>query len=73
MDRLVTEANTFALVSHQFWGTFAILQAKFSSVDFDYAAYAHVKWGEYYKRKDEFLAAAASLACEPSRRQAWAV
>lgn len=34
------------------------LQAKWSSIDFDYLAYAQLRWGEYYRRRDEFLAAA---------------
>ena len=27
VDRAVTEANVFALASHQYWGTWALLQA----------------------------------------------
>jgi hypothetical protein len=38
--------------------THPLLQAKWSSIDFDYLAYAKLKWDEYHKRKEEFLAAA---------------
>lgn len=31
-------------------------QAKWSKIDFDYLQYAQLRWGEYFKRKDEFLA-----------------
>ena len=67
VERLVTEANAFALMSHQFWGTFAILQAKYSSVDFEYAEYAAIRWKEYFRRKDEFLADGAQLREHESR------
>lgn len=39
-----------------------LLQAKWSKIDFDYLQYAQLRWGEYFRRKDEFLSAAARLA-----------
>jgi ethanolamine kinase len=53
----VREANVYALSSHMFWGAWAILQAAWSDIDFDYFEYAGLRWGEYYKRRDEFLGA----------------
>ena len=53
--KAVVEANAFALASHQFWGVWAILQAKYSPIDFDYMEYSALRWGEYHKRKTEFL------------------
>lgn len=56
VDAAVVEANVFALASHMFWGVWAILQVKYSAVDFDYASYGQHRWAEYHRRKDEFLA-----------------
>jgi ethanolamine kinase len=53
----VREANVYALSSHMFWGAWAFLQAAWSDIDFDYLEYAGLRWGEYYKRRDEFLGA----------------
>ena len=49
------EANVFALAAHLYWAAWAILQAKWSSIDFDYIEYASLRLGEYYKRKNEFI------------------
>ena len=57
IQKAVVEANAFALAAHQFWGVWAILQAKYSPIDFDYVEYWALRWGEYHKRKDAFLAA----------------
>jgi hypothetical protein len=32
-----------------------VLQAKWSSIDFDYLGYAKLRWAEYRRRKPEFL------------------
>lgn len=37
-------------------------QAKWSKIDFNYLEYAGVRWGEYHRRKAEFLARAAAAA-----------
>lgn len=37
-------------------------QAKWSKIDFDYLQYAALRWGEYHRRKAEFLSAALALA-----------
>ena len=42
------------------------LQAKWSSIDFDYLAYSQLRWGEYRRRKDEFLAQALAAFASPS-------
>ncbi|KAL4433561.1 hypothetical protein ABPG75_000002 [Micractinium tetrahymenae] len=59
LARCVAEANVFALAAHQYWGTWSLLQANWSSIDFDYLGYAQLRWGEYHRRKEEFLAEAA--------------
>ena len=51
----VAEANFFALVSHQYWGVWAVIQACYSPIDFDYFNYSKLRWGEYHRRKQEFM------------------
>lgn len=61
VQRGVAEANVFSLASHMYWGTWALMQARWSSIDFDYMGYAALRWGEYRRRRDEFLSQAASV------------
>jgi len=58
----VAEANVYSLAAHQYWGTWAFMQARWSQIDFDYIDYANRRWGEYRRRKDEFLAEAQQAA-----------
>ncbi len=55
VERAVAEANVFALASHQFWGVWAFFQAAYSAIDFDYLAYADLRWSEFRRRKEDFL------------------
>lgn len=55
VQQLVREGNIFALVSHQFWGVWCLIQARYSAIDFDYMEYCSVRWSEYHKRKYGFL------------------
>jgi ethanolamine kinase len=52
---LYKQVNKFALVSHFFWGSWSLVQASISKIDFDFITYARQRFDEYYKRKDEFL------------------
>ena len=54
VQQLITEGNVFALVSHQFWGVWSLIQARYSAIDFDYMEYSSIRWNEYHKRKAEF-------------------
>ena len=49
------EANAFALVAHQYWGVWALIQARYSPIRFDYINYSSLRWKEYHNRKAEFL------------------
>lgn len=53
--QVVREANVFALAAHLYWGAWSMLQATWSSIDFDYMSYAKLRVDEYYKRKQDFL------------------
>eukprot|EP00899_Mesostigma_viride_P016114 jgi/Mesvir1/24503/Mv21851-RA.1 len=55
IDSLVLEANCFGLVSHMFWGLWAIGQAAISEIDFDYLGYSTRRWDAYFCRKDLVL------------------
>ena len=55
VKQVVREANLFALAAHLYWAAWSMLQAKWSSIDFDYMAYAKLRVDEYYKRRSDFL------------------
>jgi ethanolamine kinase len=51
IEAAVAEANAYALASHIFWGVWALLQARYSAIDFDYVQYSKNRWNEYHKKK----------------------
>ena len=55
VKRVVREANVFGLAAHLYWGAWSLLQARWSSIDFDYMSYAKLRFDEYYKRRPDFL------------------
>eukprot|EP00249_Psilotum_nudum_P019045 c27071_g1_i1 orf=658-1773(-) len=55
LEQLYVETNFYALASHLFWSLWAIVQAKFSSIDFDYLDYFFQRYKEYTRRKFEFF------------------
>ena len=55
LDSLYREANEYALASHLFWGVWAVLQAKYSKVDFDYLLYARQRINAYFYYKRQLL------------------
>jgi len=55
LHKLYVQVNKFALVSHFYWGVWALVQGAISMIDFDFVAYAAQRFDEYFKRKDEFL------------------
>ncbi|KAJ1925674.1 hypothetical protein IWQ60_004415 [Tieghemiomyces parasiticus] len=56
VDELYREVNKFYLASHIYWGFWAMVQASFSDIDFDYMGYARMRFDEYHRRRDELLA-----------------
>jgi hypothetical protein len=61
LDALCAEADVFALASHIYWGIWAVVQARYSPIDFDYMGYHHLRFGEYRRRKAEFMGRAAEV------------
>ncbi|KAM8973272.1 ethanolamine kinase 1 [Pelodytes ibericus] len=58
VDVLYVQVNQFALASHFFWGLWALIQAKYSKIDFDFLGYAIVRLNQYFKMKPEVTAMA---------------
>ncbi|KAK2502678.1 hypothetical protein MC885_020383, partial [Smutsia gigantea] len=42
--------------SHFFWGLWALIQAKYSTIEFDFLGYAIVRFNQYFKMKPEVTA-----------------
>jgi ethanolamine kinase len=58
LHALYVEVNKFALLSHFYWGTWALVQAAISTIDFDFLDYGILRFNEYFRRKSEFLSLA---------------
>ncbi|KAI1888142.1 hypothetical protein AGOR_G00181990 [Albula goreensis] len=56
VEVLYVQVNRFALASHFFWGLWALIQAKYSTIDFDFLGYAVLRFNQYYKMKPEVTA-----------------
>ncbi|KAG6513311.1 hypothetical protein ZIOFF_023635 [Zingiber officinale] len=52
LEALFVETNTFRLASHIYWALWAIIQAKVSSIDFDYLSYFFLRYNEYKKQRE---------------------
>ncbi|XP_044137237.1 ethanolamine kinase 1 [Bufo gargarizans] len=55
VERLYVQVNQFSLASHFFWGLWALIQAKYSKIDFDFLGYAIVRLNQYFKTKPEVM------------------
>ncbi|KAK9497649.1 hypothetical protein O3M35_004337 [Rhynocoris fuscipes] len=55
IDRLYSQVNKFALVSHLFWASWALVQAQHSTINFNYMEYAVLRMHEYNNKKNIFL------------------
>ncbi|XP_068134086.1 ethanolamine kinase 1 [Hyperolius riggenbachi] len=56
VEILYVQVNQFALASHFFWGLWALIQSKYSKIDFDFLGYAIVRLNQYFKMKAEVTA-----------------
>uniref|UniRef100_UPI00398ECA29 ethanolamine kinase 1-like n=1 Tax=Pristiophorus japonicus TaxID=55135 RepID=UPI00398ECA29 len=56
VQKLYVQVNKFTLASHFSWGLWSILQARYSTIDFDFLRYARERFKQYFKKKDEILA-----------------
>lgn len=55
VTQLYVQVNKFVLLSHFFWGCWALIQSQHSTIDFDFLEYAALRFNEYFGRKGEFL------------------
>jgi ethanolamine kinase len=62
--RLFEEVDVYRGVPGFYWGIWALIQAKISQIDFDYASYAEVRLGEYWAWREESNGSRA-----PSRKE----
>ncbi|XP_037086534.1 ethanolamine kinase 2-like [Pollicipes pollicipes] len=51
VERLYVQTNKFSLLSHFYWGVWALVQTRFSKIDFDYLEYAIIRFSEYDRRR----------------------
>uniref|UniRef100_A0A8C9VI62 ethanolamine kinase n=1 Tax=Scleropages formosus TaxID=113540 RepID=A0A8C9VI62_SCLFO len=56
VEVLYVQVNNFALASHFFWGLWALIQAQYSTIDFDFLGYAILRFSQYFKMKPEVTA-----------------
>ncbi len=72
-SRLFEEIDAFRGVPGLYWGIWALIQATISQIDFDYAAYAEVRLGEYWAWRTEDDGSRAKEGKEkPLRERRWA-
>ncbi|KAF8471199.1 ethanolamine kinase [Kalaharituber pfeilii] len=56
IEALLAEVDAFRGIPGFYWGIWALIQDTISQIDFDYAAYAEVRLGEYWAWKKAFVA-----------------
>ncbi|XP_030624947.1 ethanolamine kinase 1 isoform X1 [Chanos chanos] len=56
VEVLFIQVNRFALASHFLWGLWALIQAQYSTIDFDFLGYAVLRFSQYFKMKPEVMA-----------------
>lgn len=71
--RLFDEVDIFRGVPGFYWGIWALIQATISQIDFDYAAYAEIRLGEYWAWREEMDGSREASEKEmPLREKRWA-
>ncbi|XP_035810522.2 ethanolamine kinase 1 isoform X3 [Amphiprion ocellaris] len=55
VTRLYIQVCKFSLASNFFWGLWAILQSRYSSIDFDFQRYALARLNYYFEKKEEYF------------------
>ncbi|XP_067223760.1 ethanolamine kinase 1 isoform X1 [Chanodichthys erythropterus] len=52
---LYVQVCKFSLAAHLFWCLWALLQAKHSTIDFDFKRYSRARFNYYFEKKQEFI------------------
>jgi len=55
LKKLVNECNAYSLISHIFWGCWALVQANVSTIDFDYITYGLKRFDMFTKSAFNYL------------------
>lgn len=55
VEALRAEVNRWALPSHLWWSAWAVVQARYSPIDFDFVDYARLRLAGYRLHKEEFF------------------
>ncbi|XP_067091190.1 ethanolamine kinase 1 [Osmerus mordax] len=55
VTELYIQVCKFSLASNFIWGLWAILQARYSSIDFDFQGYAKARFNFYFEKKEEYF------------------
>ncbi|XP_034031764.1 ethanolamine kinase 1-like isoform X2 [Thalassophryne amazonica] len=55
LSQLYIQVCKFSLASNLLWGFWAILQSRFSSIDFDFQRYATARLKYYFEKKEEYF------------------
>ncbi|KAH8592468.1 kinase-like domain-containing protein [Bisporella sp. PMI_857] len=70
--RLFNEIDVFRGIPGFYWGIWAIIQAKISQIDFDYASYAEIRLNEYWSWREEIEGTRTASKKEmPLRERRW--
>jgi ethanolamine kinase len=73
VGRLFEEVDVYRGVPGFYWGIWALIQAKISQIDFDYASYAEIRLGEYWAWREESDGSRAASKKEVAlRERRWA-
>ncbi|XP_043498263.1 ethanolamine kinase 1 [Polistes fuscatus] len=51
INQLYNQVNKFVLLTHFFWGCWALIQSQHSNIDFDFLQYAAIRFDEYFRIK----------------------
>lgn len=72
-QKLFEEVDAFRGLPGFYWGIWSLIQATISQIDFDYAAYAEIRLGEYWAWREEMDGSRAKAGKEmPLREKRWA-
>ena len=73
LNSLYDEVDRYRGMPGFYWGVWALIQAKISKIDFDYASYAEVRLGEYFAwRAEESGSRLRETLQAPLRERRWA-
>ncbi|XP_053562683.1 ethanolamine kinase 2 [Bombina bombina] len=56
VETLFVQVNQFVLASHLFWGLWALIQHRYSDIDFNFGRYAVLRFKRYFEVKPEVTA-----------------